>query len=116
MTITQAHQFIGRWRRIFIPWPSPHSETVAALTLERSFLGLSLGLIIGPLPALWCLGMGGNLHLSGWWLAVIIPALALVFLSRWLGLRFRDARQLLEEADAQHLSDLREHIYDKPSA
>jgi|ERR1035441_8581384 hypothetical protein len=116
MTITQAHQFIGRWRRIFIPWPSPHTDTDAARALERAFLGISVAIIVSPIPALLGLVASRSLHLSGWWFAVIIPAVAVVLFFRWLGLRFRDARQLLEEADTQHLSDLREHLYDKPVA
>ena len=112
MTITQAHQFIGRWRRIFIPWPSPHTDTDAARALERSFLGIA----ICPLPIFFMAIFIWHIPLSHIPLSAIIPTVIGSLLCRWFGTRFGVARRLLELAEAQHLSDLREHIYDKPVA
>ena len=112
MTITQAHQFVGRWRHIFIPWPSPHTDTDAAQSMERAFLGIA----VGPLPPFFIFTATGTLPLSHWPLSILIPAATIMLLSYWLGLRFRAAHRLLEEADTEHLSDLRKHLYDKPSA
>jgi hypothetical protein len=112
MTTTQAHQFVGRWRRIFIPWPSPHTDGDSARALERSFLGIA----VGPLIPFFMAVTSGSLPLSHWPLSILIPAGAVMLLSYWLSLRFRVAHRLLLEEDEQHLSDVREHIYDKPSA
>ena len=112
MTIAQAHQFIRRWRRVLIPWPSPHTDTDAARVLERSFLGIA----VGPLLPFFMSVAGGSLPLSRWPLSILIPAGTVMLVCYWLSLRFRTAHRLLLEADAQHLSDLREHIYDKPVA
>ena len=112
MTISQAQHFVGRWRRIFIPWPSPHTDTDAARALERSFFGIA----VGPLPVIIMTTVSGALPLSHWPLSVSIPALTFMALSYFVSLRFRAAHRLLLEADAQHLSDLQKHLYDKPSA
>lgn len=112
MTIPQAQQFVGRWRRVFIPWPSPHTNTDAARALERAFLGVA----IGPLPPFFIFMATGTLPFSHWPLSILVPAATIMLLAYWLGLRFRAAHRLLEEADAEHLSDLRKHLYDKTSA
>src|SRR5664280_1712234 len=108
MTITQAHQFIGRWRRIFIPWPSPHTDTGAAQALERSFLGIAIGPLI---PAYFA--MSSDVL---WPMYVVIPGSIIMFLSFLLSFRFRAAHRLLAAADAHHISDSQKHIYDKPVA
>jgi hypothetical protein len=107
MTVPQAQQFVGRWRRVFIPWPSPLTGTGAARALEQSFLGIA----IGPLPPLFISGA-----FSHWPSSKLIPLAAVMLISGWLSLRFRAAHRLLQKADAQHLLDLRSHLYDKPSA
>ena len=112
MTIPQSQQFVRRWRRVFIPWPSPHTDTDAARTLERSFLGIA----VGPLLPFLMSVASGSLPLSRWPLSILIPAGTVMLVSYWLSLRFRAAHRLLLEADAQHLSDLGRHLYDKPSA
>ena len=112
MTITQAHQFVGRWRRIFIPWPSPHTDTDAARALERSFLGISLC----PVPIIFMTIMVWHIPFLHWWLSVIIPVVIVGVFCRWFGARFGVARRLLEVENTQHLSDLRKHLYDKPVA
>ena len=112
MVIKQAHQFVGRWRRIFIPWPSLHTDTDAARALESSFLGIA----VGPMIPFFIAVVSGSLPLSRWPLSILIPAGSVMLLSYWLSMRFRAAHRILLEADEQQLSDLRKHIYDKPSA
>ena len=108
MTNSQAHQFVGRWRRILIPWPSPHTDTGAARAMERAFLGIAVGPL---LPYFVSAGSG-----FVWPARVVIPLSIVLLASCWLGWRFRAARRLLEEADAQHMSDLRKPLVDRPSA
>ena len=106
MTLPHAHQFVRRWRRILIPWPSPHTDTDAARAIELALLGVA----VGPLPIF----IGGAL--SRWPWTAIIPVGTIMLFSYGLSLRFRVVRRLLEKHDAQNLSDLRKHLYDKPSS
>jgi hypothetical protein len=111
MTLPQAQVFVRRWRRVLLPWLHL-PDAVAARAMERSFLGIA----VAPLPAIFIVTVSGSLPLSRWPLSVTIPAFTIMLLSYWLSLRFRAARRLVEEADGQRLSDLRKHLYDKPSA
>lgn len=101
MTILEAQIFVRRWRRVLIPWPTPHNDTDSARAMERSFFGIA----IGPLPPILIPAVSGSLPLSHWPLSVIIPVFAIMLFSYFLSLRFRAARRLFEEADAQHLLD-----------
>ena len=101
MTISEARLFVRRWGRVLLPWlhlPDPF----AARAMERSFLGVALA----PLPAFVVVTASGSMPLSRWPLSVLIPAFTIMLLSYWLSLRFRAARRLFEEADAQCLSGL----------
>ena len=111
MTIPEAQVFVRRWRRVLLPWLDL-PDAVAARAMERSFLGIA----VGPLLPMFVVTVSGSSPLSRWPLSVTIPAFTIMLLSSWLSLRFRAARRLFEEADAQRLSDLRKHFYDKPSA
>ena len=110
MTIPQARQFVLRWRRIFIPWSSPHTDADAARAMEHSFLGIA----IFPVPIFFMAIGIWHIPLSQIPLKLIIPTVISSLFCRWFGTRFGIARRLLEVADARHLSDLRQHIYDKP--
>src|SRR5271165_7677068 len=109
MRIPEAQLFVRRWGRILLPWLDL-PDAFAARALERSFLGISLCILVSPLPAILCFGASGFLHLSLWPLTVIIPAFTIMLVSCWLSLRFRAARRLFEVADALYLSGLRAHL------
>ena len=105
MTLLQAKVLVRRWRRVLLPWLDL-PDAVAARAMERSFLGLA----VAPLPAVFVVTVSGSLPLSRWPVSIIIPTSAIMLISYWLSLRFRVARRLFEEADAERLSDLRKHL------
>jgi hypothetical protein len=109
MTIPEAQLFVRGWGRVLLPWLDL-PDAFAARALERSFLGISLCILVSPLPAILFFGASGFLHFSRWPLSVIIPASAIMLLSYWLSLRFRTARRMFEVVDVLHLSSLRKHL------
>jgi hypothetical protein len=98
MTITQAEEFVTRWRRILIPWRA-HTDAEAVRDMERSCIGVigGMALVIGCATTLS----------SPWKLGVAALALAVAVVATWLSLRLRAVRRLFDSAGPQSFSDLK---------
>lgn len=97
MTVDEARLFVRRWRRLLVPWPTPHSEVQIAKTLENSLSGLA----VGPVPAvtLYLFGSQNEVEAvlsSGWAMAFFGVLFAAMLVANVLRLRCRLAREVLE--------------------
>ena len=96
MTIVETAKFVARWRRILIPWPA-HTDLEAARQMERSCLGISVGLLV----------CGVTVPIWSWPWVVVGPLFVIGLSTGWLGMRFRAARRVLEAAGVQSFVELR---------
>lgn len=98
MTITQAQEFVARWRRILIPWRA-HTDAKAVRDMERSCIGVigGMALIVGcatTLPSAWKIGVEAFAFVVG-------------MVAFWLSLRLRAVARLFDKAGPQSFSDLK---------
>ena len=99
MTISEAQQFVGRWRRILIPWRA-HTDAEAVRDMERSCIGMTGGM---ALVIICAFSLPSDLEgLAA--LAVVVMGFAF-----WLSRRLRQIRRLFDAAGAQSFTELLSH-------
>ena len=98
MTSEEAQQFVSAWRRVLMPWPTPHTDAQLAKAMDRSIHGLA----VGPVVPLVFFVMGPSFdRLKGslWTWAVLSAIVAAMITARFLSLRFSRARYVLEKSE-----------------
>ena len=102
MSHGEALSFVAFWRRILMPWPTPHNEIQAARTLKNSFTGLAFGPILGIVPFL----VFGPVRIESilgqpWALTALFTLIILMTIANYLRLKCQIAWLTFHEIEHQ---------------